>query len=142
MQGLTWSQQRMVTAAWQQTGCLVTLSDNTWILVFSHKDCPHDVPWICNYHHPGNHTRGQRFIVSYTQGQTWSNSIFVLHVGGMYASSVVLRHGDDKDTIVTASAAPFPPLPNSARSHTTAPAASQIRRGWQDGRAALARPAP
>ena len=40
---------------------------------------------------------GQRFIVSYDQGQSWSNAIFELHKGGMYANTVAMVD----DTLVT-----------------------------------------
>ena len=52
------------------------------MLPFSHKDAG----------------EGQRFIVSYDQGRSWSNRVFQLNTGGLYASSVVLQN----DTIVTA----------------------------------------
>ena len=79
--GRTWTRPRIVTAWVQQTGCLVRLSDGTLILPFGHKD-------------QGN---GQRFIVSYDQGQTWSKTIFELNKCGMYANSEALQD----DTIVT-----------------------------------------
>ena len=79
--GRTWSRPRIVTAWVQQTGCLVQLSDGTLILPFGHKD----------------QGMGQRFIVSYDQGQTWSKAIFELNKCGMYANSVALKD----DTLVT-----------------------------------------
>ena len=79
--GRTWTRPRVITAWAQQTACVVQLSDGTLILPFGHKD----------------EGMGQRFIVSYDQGQSWSKAIFDLHKGGMYANSVRLQD----DTIVT-----------------------------------------
>lgn len=79
--GRTWTRPRIVTSWVQQTGCIVQLSDGTLILPFSHKD----------------EGMGQRFIVSYDQGQSWSNAIFELHKGGMYANTVAMVD----DTLVT-----------------------------------------
>lgn len=79
--GRTWTTPRLVTGYLQQTACLVKLSDDTLVLPFGHK-------------HPGH---GQRFILSYDLGKTWSNTIFELNKGGLYASSVALKD----DTIVT-----------------------------------------
>lgn len=45
---------------------------------------------------------GQRYILSYDEGASWSNTVFDLHVGGLYASSVALADG----TVVTAFACP------------------------------------
>ena len=42
-------------------------------------------------------TRGQRFMVSYDEGETGRRTVFQLHKDGQYASSVVLAD----DTIVT-----------------------------------------
>ena len=79
--GKTWSPPRIVTGWLQQTGCLVRLSDGTIVLPYSHKDAGH----------------GQRFIVSYDEGETWSRAIYELNDFGMYASSAAL----EDDTIVT-----------------------------------------
>lgn len=79
--GRSWSRPRIVTNWVQQTGCIVQLSDGTLILPFSHKD----------------EGQGQRFIVSYDQGQFWSKAIFELNKDGMYANSTALKD----DTIVT-----------------------------------------
>ena len=79
--GRTWTIPRIVTGFLQQTGCLVQLSDGTIVLPFSHKD----------------EGFGQRFLVSYDRGHTWSKTIFELNRGGMFASSVTLSD----DTIVT-----------------------------------------
>ena len=79
--GKTWTQPRIVTWWLQQTGSLVRLSDGTLILPFSHKDGTH----------------GQRFIVSYDEGETWSKVVYELNQCGMYARSVAF----DDDTIVT-----------------------------------------
>ena len=80
--GRTWSHPRLLTGWLQQTACLVRLADGTILMPFSHKD----------------KGQGQRFMISYDEGKTWSRTVYELHVGGMYASSVVLDDG----TIVTA----------------------------------------
>ena len=79
--GRSWSVPRIVTAWRQQTGCIVVLSDGTTVLPFSRKDGTH----------------GQRFIVSYDRGETWSKAIWELNDCGFYASSVVMPD----DIIVT-----------------------------------------
>lgn len=79
--GATWTEPRIVTGMDEQTGCLVQLSDGAVVLVFGHK----------------TDGLGQRFMLSYDQGATWSRRIYQLHWGGQYASSVVLAD----DTIVT-----------------------------------------
>ena len=79
--GGSWSTPRIVTGWIQQTGCIVVLSDGTVVLPFSRKDGTH----------------GQRFIVSYDRGESWSKAIWELNDCGMYASSVVMPD----DTIVT-----------------------------------------
>ena len=79
--GRSWSVPRIVTGWVQQSGCIVVLSNGTVILAFSRKDGTH----------------GQRFIVSYDRGETWSNAIWELNDCGLYASSVVMPD----DTIVT-----------------------------------------
>ena len=79
--GRNWSDPRIVTGWEQQTGCIVSLSDGTTVLPFSRK----------------NGTHGQRFIVSYDRGETWSKAIWELNDCGLYASSVVMPD----DTIVT-----------------------------------------
>jgi len=78
--GNTWIDPRLLTALDEQTGCLVELADGTVLMVFGHKN---------DY--------GQRFMVSYDEGETWSKTIYDLHTGGMYASSAVLADG----TVVT-----------------------------------------
>lgn len=80
--GKSWTHPRIVTGWIQQTGCLVRLSDGTIVLPFGHKDRGH----------------GQRFILSYNEGHTWSKVVFELNKFGMYASTVVLTDG----TLVTA----------------------------------------
>ena len=80
--GATWSRPKLVTGYDQQTACLVVLAPNTLVLPFGHKD----------------DGEGQRFIVSYDGGRSFSNTIFQLHQGGLYASSVATNNG----TIVTA----------------------------------------
>ena len=84
--GKTWSAPTVVTGWVQQTAGIVRLSDGTIAMPFGHKD-------------EGN---GQRFILSYDEGQSWSNAIFELNKFGMYAHSVIL----DDDTIVTVTEAP------------------------------------
>lgn len=80
-QGKTWSPPRMVTGFDEQTGCLVRLPDDAVILVFGHK----------------TDGTGQRFMLSYDEGETWSRNVYALNANGLYASSVVLDDG----TIVT-----------------------------------------
>ncbi len=84
--GKTWSQPRIVTGWLQQTACLVRLNDGTIIMPFGHKT--QDVQ---------GRMFGQRFMVSYDEGQTWSRNVYELHKGGLYANSVALPD----DTIVT-----------------------------------------
>ena len=79
--GTTWTEPRIVTGMDEQTGCLVQLSDGAVVLVFGHK----------------TDGLGQRFMLSYDDGETWSRRIYQLHWGGQYASSVIL----EDDTIVT-----------------------------------------
>ena len=81
--GKTWTQPRLVTGFDEQTGTLIRLSDGTILLPFGYK----------------TDTRGQRFIVSYDRGETWSRSVFQLHADGQYASSVVLK-GDKIVTVI------------------------------------------
>ena len=84
--GKTWSQPRLVTAWYQQTACLVRLSDGTVVMPFGHKTSDEQ-----------GRRFGQRFMVSYDEGRSWSKTIYELHKGGLYASSVALPD----DTIVT-----------------------------------------
>lgn len=79
--GKTWSKPRLLTGFDEQTGCLVQLFDGTVILVFGHK----------------TDGTGQRFVLSYDQGETWSRNVYSLSKNGLYAGSVVLEDG----TIVT-----------------------------------------
>ena len=79
--GVSWSPPRIVTGFTQQTACLVQLSDGTVLMPYSRKDG----------------TNGQRFVVSYDEGRTWSNAIFELNDFGLFASTVAL----DDDTLVT-----------------------------------------
>ncbi len=79
--GKTWSQPRLLAGFDEQTGCLIQLSDDTVLFVFGHK----------------TDGLGQRFMLSYDQGETWSKTVYQLHWLGQYASSVVL----DDDTIIT-----------------------------------------
>ncbi len=75
--GKTWATPRIVTASAQQSGSILRLSDDTLILTFGRY--------------------GQRFMLSYDRGETWSRSVYQLYRCGQYARSVVL----DDDTIVT-----------------------------------------
>jgi hypothetical protein len=84
--GVTWSEPRLVTGWVQQTAGLVRLRDGTIVMPYGHKDEGH----------------GQRFVLSYDEGETWSNARFELNKFGMYAHSVVL----DDDTIVTVTETP------------------------------------
>ncbi len=79
--GRTWSEPRLLTGWLQQTACLVRLSNGTIVAPFGHKT--------------GNF--GQRFLVSYDEGRTWTRRVYELHHGGLFASSVAL----EDDTIVT-----------------------------------------
>ena len=81
--GLTWSEPAVVTGGLQQTACLV-LAGDALLLVFGHKD----------------NGQGQRFRVSYDRGATFSNTIFDLHHGGMYASTVLLPSSDMLVTVM------------------------------------------
>ena len=75
--GKTWATPRLVTGALAHTGCLVRLSDGTLVLTF------------------GRH--GQRFMLSYDEGKTWSKAVYQLNGTGEYARSVAL----EDDTIIT-----------------------------------------
>lgn len=77
----TFSEHLLMTGWLQQTACLVQLRDGTVVMPFGHKD----------------ENQGQRFLVSYDEGRTWSKTVFELNRSGMYASSVALSD----DTIVT-----------------------------------------
>lgn len=79
--GISWTPPRIVTGWLQQTACVIAMSDGTLVLPFSHK--------------LGSH--GQRFMVSYDRGESWSNGIWQLNNSGMYANSAVMPD----DTIVT-----------------------------------------
>ena len=79
--GETWTEPRLVTGFDEQTGCLLRMRDGMIVLPFGYK----------------TDSGGQRFVVSCDQGETWSRTVFQLHTGGQYASSVVLAD----DTIVT-----------------------------------------
>ena len=75
--GKTWATPRLVTASAQQSGSIMKLSDDTLVLTFGRY--------------------GQRFMLSYDTGVTWSRSIYQLNPCGQYARSIVL----DDDTIIT-----------------------------------------
>ena len=74
--GRTWSAMSLLTAEAQQTAAIVELGDGTLICVFSHKD------YALNPKTATMESYGQRFIVSYDGGSTWSNRIFDLNHGG------------------------------------------------------------
>lgn len=75
--GMTWATPRLITGTSQQSGSLVRLSDGTLVLTFGR--------W------------GQRFMLSYDDGKTWSKAVYQLNLTGEYARSVVL----EDNTIVT-----------------------------------------
>ena len=75
--GKTWATPKIVTGSAQQSGSILRLSDETLILTFGRY--------------------GQRFMLSYDSGRTWSRSVYQLYRCGQYARSVVL----DDDTVVT-----------------------------------------
>jgi hypothetical protein len=75
--GKTWATPRLITGTLQQSGSLVRLSDGTLALIFGR--------W------------GQRFMLSYDEGKTWSKTVYSLNGTGEYARSVAL----EDDTIVT-----------------------------------------
>ena len=91
--GATWSAPRIVTGFMRTPGCLVRLSDGTLLM-------PHGVK---------EGLGGQRFVVSYDEGQTWSNAIFELNDAGYFASTVAL----DDDTLVTVHETPRGANPNN-----------------------------
>lgn len=63
------------------------LADGTIVLAFGHKDAG----------------EGQKFTLSYDFGVSFSNTVYDLHRGGLYASSVALSHDHAANaTIVTA----------------------------------------
>lgn len=83
--GKTWTAPRIVTGWHRQTGCIVRLSDGALALPFCHR--------------AGTDTgKGQRVILSYDDGRSWSKAVYQINDFGEYASSVVLDDG----TIVTA----------------------------------------
>ena len=75
--GRTWSTPKIIAGTQQQSGSVLRLSDATLIVTFGR--------W------------GQRFVLSYDEGRTWSRTIYELNRTGEYARSVVLAD----DTIVT-----------------------------------------
>ena len=81
--GFTWSAPRVVTGYLQQTACIVKLSDGTLVLPFAHK------PTVKQPQ--GNEGYGQRFIVSYDNGTSWSNRIFSLHTGESHSQRLGAR---------------------------------------------------
>eukprot|EP01052_Picozoa_sp_SAG31_P047796 SAG31_NODE_9723_length_1237_cov_1.077329_2_plen_292_part_00 len=81
--GKDWSAPGLVTGQGQQSGSFTETRDGSLLLVFGHKDAG----------------EGQKFIVSYDNGLSWSNYVYDLHRGGLYASSVATLDGD---AIITA----------------------------------------
>lgn len=81
--GATFGPPGLVTGQGQQSGSFVQMADGSIVFAFGHKDAG----------------EGQKFIVSYDNGVSWSNSVRDLHRGGLYASSVAV--GEDNE-IVTA----------------------------------------
>ena len=79
--GKTWSAPRLATGWLQQTACLVGLPDGTLVMPFGYKT-----------EYEGTRF-GQRFMLSYDEGRTWSRTVYQLHKGGLYASSVALDDG-------------------------------------------------
>lgn len=75
--GKTWATPRIVTASAQQSGSILRLSDGTLILTFGRY--------------------GQRFMLSYDSGVTWSRDVYELYRCGQYARSIIL----DDDSVVT-----------------------------------------
>ena len=88
-----------IVADRQQTASLVRTADGLLLCIFSHKD-----GWPRNASdYDGWTTKsGQRFIASADSGSTWTQTVWELHRGGQYASSVVLPNR----TIVTAFSTP------------------------------------
>lgn len=72
--GFSWSAPRLVTGYLQHSPSIVKLSDGTLVLPFSHQ------PPVTQQRVKGG-GYWQRFIVSFTNGTTWSNRIFSLHTG-------------------------------------------------------------
>jgi hypothetical protein len=75
--GRTWSQLKVLTGNAQQTASVVEIN-GTLLCVFSHKDFavnPED--------HNRSESYGQRLILSYDGGISWTNKIFELNHGGM-----------------------------------------------------------
>ena len=75
--GKTWATPRLITGTSQQSGSLLTLSNGTIVLTFGR--------W------------GQKFMLSYDAGKTWSKRAYRLNGTGEYARSIVL----EGETIVT-----------------------------------------
>eukprot|EP01046_Picozoa_sp_COSAG06_P037758 COSAG06_NODE_4293_length_4392_cov_13.850454_1_plen_221_part_00 len=79
---------RPVLRQGQQSGCFVELVDGSLVLPFGHKDAG----------------EGQKFILSYDGGRSFSNSVYDLHRGGLYASSVAVPLAAAPTTAVPAPA--------------------------------------
>ena len=73
--GFTWGAPRVVTGYLQHTASIVKLSDGTLVLTFSHQ------PPVTQQRPGGIVGYGQRFIVSFDNGTSWSNRIFSLRRG-------------------------------------------------------------
>ena len=73
--GANWVNKGLITGFAQQTASIVKLPEpGALALLFSHKDIA------------AGDKYGQRAILSYTNGSTWSNAILELHHGGMCES--------------------------------------------------------
>lgn len=97
--GKTWEAPGLVTGYLQQTGSLAVVGAAV-VLAFGHKDDTYDEQtkkWVMF---------GQRFIVSYDQGRTFSRTIFELGSGGMYAATVALPSASSpgNETLITVAA--------------------------------------
>ena len=96
---------RPVLRQGQQSGCFVELVDGSLVLPFGHKDAG----------------EGQKFILSYDGGRSFSNSVYDLHRGGLYASSVA----------VPLAAAPTTAVPAPANISVKTAETSAIRVSWK-----------
>lgn len=122
--GKNWQVPGLVTGYLQQTGSLAALADGTIILAFGHKDDTELTgKWVMF---------GQRFIVSYDGGRTFSRTIFDLAAGGMYAATVALPPSgaeSGNQTLVTVCANSTGVAGSLHVLRWQAPAAEQVRAG-------------
>ena len=91
--GFSWYVPRVVTGWLQHSACIVCPSAGALAIPFGYSPTV-NMP-------QGYHGHGQRFIVSFDNGTSFSNRVFHLQTGGEYASSVATSD----DTIVTVFAA-------------------------------------